>query len=58
MERKLTSKEIMRKRKALRRKAQIRKIASLTLAASLGIAGTFAYLVKADSGKTMFLRLK
>ena len=58
MERKLTSKEIMRKRKALRRKAQIRKIASLALAASLGIVGTFAYLVKADSGKNYVPEVK
>lgn len=49
MEKRLTNKEIIRKRRALRRKAQIRKIASLAIAASLGIVATVTYIANANT---------
>lgn len=48
---KLTTKEIIKKRRILRRKKNIRKIASYALAMSIGMVGTFAYMTNADSNK-------
>lgn len=49
MEKRLTKKEVIMKRRVMRRKAQVKKVISLLMAASIGALSTVAYITQAET---------